>query len=400
VRVLHVTQAVGGGVSRHIVDIVRHVPGVTHDVVLPESWEGSGPSGAVYDLSAVETLRREGAHVHHLDLRRNVLGTSNAVSTLRLHGLIKELRPDIVHAHSAIGGAAGRLATIRTGTPVVYTPHGLMTNPFTLRAERVLGRLTTRLIGVSQSEARRAAVEGLCNPHRVVTIPNGIDLEWSTEGPDLRSEIGLASGTPLVGTVMRLIPQKAPSQFVMVAEEVSRLNPDAHFLLIGMGPLQASVDHEVSKRGLAQRFHQIHHLDDAAAVLGQLDVFVLPSRFEGGPYAALEAMRARTPVVLSDVVGNADVVEHRVSGMLVPFGRPAEMAKAVSEILDDSDLRSGLTRAAISRLEELFDVRKMGASIGQLYEAVSAEGRRLNTLRLPQLSSASSAHAPEPKAAL
>ena len=399
-RILHVTQALGGGVSRHIVDIVRHVPDAAHDVVLPEAWEGSGPSGALYDSLAVETLRREGARIHHLNLTRRVLGISNAVSTLRLNALIKQIGPDIVHAHSAIGGAAGRLAAINTGVPVVYTPNGVMATSLVLRAERILGRLTSRLVAVSHSEAHGAVIRGLCDARRIVTITNGIDLDSSIGGPDLRSMIGLAADTPLVGTIMRLIPQKAPEQFVMMAAEVSRLNPNVHFLVIGMGPLQAQVDQEITRRGLGHKLHQIHHLDNAADVLGQLDVFVLSSRFEGCPYAALEAMRANTPVVLSDVVGNADVVEHRVSGMLVPFGEPTAIGKSVAEILDDSDLRHEITEAARVRLEELFDVRKMGTRIGQLYEEVLSEGRRRNTRRLPQLRSSTSTQPSESRAAL
>jgi glycosyltransferase involved in cell wall biosynthesis len=382
------------------VDIVRHVPEVTHDVVLPRPWEGGGHSGALYDSSAVERLRSAGARVHHLNLTRNVLGFSNLFSAIRLHRLIREASPDLVHAHSAIGGAVGRLAAINTNAPVIYTPNGLMPNSLALRAERTLGALTSRLIAVSHSEASNAVTRGLCDAQRVVTIPNGIDLESPISGPDLRSRFELPSDTPLVGTVMRLIPQKAPEQFVKVAQEIAQLHSHVHFLLIGMGPLQSIIDREVAGSGLADRFHQIEHLDNAAGILDQFDVFVLPSRFEGGPYAALEAMRANTPVVLSDVIGNADVVEHRVSGMLVPFGQPTAMAKAVAEILDDPDLRNQMTVAARSRLEENFDVRKMGSAIGRIYEVVASEGRRRSTLRLPQLSSSSSAHSPESRAAL
>src|SRR5207253_2530716 len=104
------------------------------------------------------------------------------------------------------------------------------------------------------------------------------------------------------------------------------------------GPRQRQLDREVGWTGLGSRFHQIAFLANVSASLGQLDVFVLASRFEGGPYAPLEAMRAGTPVVLSDVVGNRDVVEHRRSGLLVPPADAEALATAIAELLSDRDL--------------------------------------------------------------
>jgi glycosyltransferase involved in cell wall biosynthesis len=324
---------------------------------------------------------------------------SNFVSTVRLRALIREFRPDVVHAHSAIGGVASRLAAIGTGVPVVYTPNGIMQNPFSLTAERMLRPLTSRLIAVSESEALSAARLGLIEPQRIRTIPNGIDLDPSDSGPDVRSMMGLPAMTPLVGTIMRLIPQKAPEQFVKVAESISAVRPDVHFVLIGMGPLQHRIDEEVANRRLSSRFHQIPHLDNAAGVLHQLDAFVLPSRFEGGPYAALEAMRSRTPVVLSDVVGNADVVQHRRSGILVPFGDTTAMAQSVVEILECPSLRHDLISEAEARLREVFDVRKMSVAVGQTYKEVTSDRDRRSTRRLPRPRSSSSNQEPDSSAA-
>lgn len=399
-RVLHVTQAVGGGVARHIVDIARHVPGAAHHAVLPSPWESAGPSGAPYDTSAVSALRIEGVRVQHLEFARTSFNRSNLANTARLHALIKNMQPHIVHAHSTIGGAAGRLAAINTEVPVIYTPNGIFAGSFVRTAERLLGPLTSRLVAVSPSEAREALRLGLCDPKRVVIVPNGIDLDAPLGGRDIRSRLGLAPATPLVGTVMRLISQKAPEHFVRVAIEVSMSHPGVHFVLIGMGPLQSRVDAEVARAGLEGRFHQIPHLDNAGSVLNQFDVFVLPSRFEGAPYAPLEAMRAGTPVVLSDVVGNTDVVEPGVSGMLVPFGDYGGMAAAVLKLLHDPEGSEQISNAARVRLRERFDVRLMGEAIGELYEEVAFEGRRRNTLRLPQFKGATSIHSSDSKAAL
>lgn len=385
--------------ARHVVDIASHVLEATHDVVLPPPWQAAGPSGAAYDTSAVATLVSHGVGIHHLQLARSAFSISNIASTTRLHTLIEDLQPDVVHCHSTIGGAVGRLAAARTEAPVVYTPNGIFTASVARNAERVLRPLTSRLVAVSPSEARNALNWGLCHPHQLTTIPNGIDLACNHGGPDLRSALGLAPEVPLVGTIMRLIRQKAPEQFIRVAEAVTRLHPRTQFVLIGMGPLQDMLDAEVAHKNLAGRFHQIPQLANASSVLGQLDVFVLPSRFEGAPYAPLEAMRAGTPVVLSDVAGNRDVVEHGVSGLLMPFGSDEAMARGVLSLLENPDVAREMTKAARKRLEARFDVRQMGAAITELYEEVATEGRRRKTRRLPQPRPSTSAHSFDSSAA-
>ena len=100
-------------------------------------------------------------------------------------------------------------------------------------------------------------------------------------------------------------------------------------MLIGSGELEQPVDAAVIDAGLQERFTRIPSLPGAAGVLGQLDVFALSSRFEGGPYAPLEAMRAETPVVLTEVVGSRDTVEDGVSGLVVPPADVHALADAV-----------------------------------------------------------------------
>jgi glycosyltransferase involved in cell wall biosynthesis len=179
------------------------------------------------------------------------------------------------------------------------------------------------------------------------------------------------AGTPLLGTVIRLIPQKAPAWFVAACAEVARRRPDAHYVLIGSGPLQAEVDREVRGHGLGDRFHPLPHLPGAAAILDQLDVVALLSRFEGGPYLPLEAMRAGTPVVVTDVVGNRDVVEDGASGFVVAPGDAWTAADRVVRLLGDEATRSAMVAAAHRHLVEHHDVRSMGRRTADLYRALA-----------------------------
>ncbi len=372
-RVLHVLEAVRGGTSRHVVDVVRHVGGAEHHVAVPPVERPVDASGALVDAPALEAMVAAGAVLHWVDMRRTPPQPANALAVRRLHHLLRYLSPTVVHGHSSVGGALGRMAAKLGGHPAVYTPNGLATSGLALLAERALGPLTDRLVAVSASEANVAVGELSLPPARVAIIANGIDLDPPAAATvDLRQRVGIAAGTPLVGTVARLVDQKAPVEFVRTCAAVARVRPEVHFLLIGMGPLQTAVDAAVAAHGLGSRFHQIDHLADAADALGQLDVFVLPSRFEGAPYTPLEAMRAGVPVVLSDVVGNHDAVEHGLSGYLRRFGDSDAMGGDVLSLLGDPARRARVTSAAKVRLEQRFDVRRMGERLGALYQEVAA----------------------------
>jgi len=382
---------------------VRWTPDTVHHVALPDLPGVAGRSGAVAASGAWAQLSGGGASLHRVDMRRNPLHPANAAAVAQVGRLIARTMPDVVHGHSSVGGAVARMASRWQRVPCVYTPNGLMTSPATVAGERWLGRATDRVIAVSAGEAERVVALRLVPPERVVTIPNGIDVSGpSPDGEDIRGRLGLAEGTPLVATVARVVAQKAPEQFVRACAEVARHRPDVHFLLVGLGPLQGRVEKEVAAGGLHGRFHQIPHLDDAASVMGQFNVFALLSRYEGGPYAPLEAMRAGVPVVLSDVVGNHDTVVDGVSGFLVPFGDAGGAARVIVRLLDDAVVRAAVVAAAASRLRAEFDARLMGARHAALYSGMGSgaaiAGTRRSTRRLPHPISGRSSKRPDASA--
>lgn len=365
VVVLHVMEALEGGTARHLVDLVRYAGGVRHEVVVPEER-----SAGVTDRDAVPAMAAAGATVHHLPMARAPWSPGNLEAARGLARLSRDLRPDVVHAHSSIGGALARLCT--SGVPVVYTPHALTQSAPYVLVERLLGRRTARIVAVSESEAAHVRGLKLVPPDHVVVIPNGIDLDPPPpDGRDLRQLVGAPPDAPLIGTLARLVPQKAPIWFVQACAEVARRRPDAHFVLIGSGPLQREVDREVARADLGPAFHQVPFLPGAGAVLGQLDVVLLLSRFEGGPYLPLEAMRAGVPVVVSDVVGNRDVVEDGVTGFAVQPGDGWSASDRAIRLLEDDEARQEIVDAARRRLIERYDVREMGRLTSDLYRQLA-----------------------------
>lgn len=363
IRVLHVLEALEGGTARHLVDVVRYTAGVEHHVVLPTSRVGG-----VTDTAAPGAMAAAGATVHHVEMRRDPRSPRNVKALASVRSLIRRVHPDVVHGHSSIGGVVARVAAIGTAAATVYTPNGIAPGRGPVALERLLGRITDRFVAVSRSEGQEALRLGLIAPSRLAVIPNGIDPDaTATDDRDVRALASIPPGAPLVGSVARLIGQKDPEEFVRVCATVHARRPDVHFLLIGDGPLRAAVNAAVAAEALGDRWHHIASLPNAAAVLGQLDVLAITSRFEGGPYAPLEAMRAGTPVVLSGAIGNTDVVEHRVSGAVIPVGATEEMAAEIVGLLDDPDRARAWADAARTRLRTHFGSAAMGEALGRLY---------------------------------
>ena len=369
--VLHVLEALEGGTARHLVDVVRAVDGFAHHVAVP-----SVRIGGLTDNQARARMGEAGATVHTVEMRRSPVTRRNARALLELRRLTSAIGADIVHGHSSIGGALARVVALTTRRRCVYTPNGVATGAGAVAIERALARCTTRIIAVSPSEAALLRERRIATEPRVVVIPNGIEIDAPPPVISLRQRLDLPSAAPLVGTVARLVPQKAPERFVAMAAAVHRARRDVQFVLIGDGPLRSEVEHAVEAADLHPVFHHLPELPDASAALGELDVFVLVSRFEGGPYTPLEAMRAATAVVLSDVVGNRDVVEPGRSGVLVPEHDTDAMATAVVELLADDARRAELGAAGRARVRSQFDITNTGRMLADVYGSLVAQPPR------------------------
>lgn len=377
--VLHVVEAMATGTLRHVTDLIRWTSEVDHAVAGPSRHDGASTAvaraaleaaGARYEL--VEMGRFRAPHRHLRALRA-------------LQSTIARVRPDIVHGHSSIGGAMARLAATGTGIPVVYTPHGLTRSSWALVAERVLRDRADRVIAVSQGEREFAIRRGAARQDQAVVILNGVEPTPPPRLPaSLRASLGIPIDAPLVGSVGRLTWQKAPEVFVAACERVSAELTDAHFVLIGTGALHAVVRSAVRDAGLDDRFHLVPSLPEASAALAELDVFALSSRFEGAAYTLLEALRAGTPVVVTDVAGNRDLVQDGENGLLVAPDSPEQLAEALVQILQDPSLGARLAREAVNTVTRC-DVRAMAAATAAVYRGLCGQGS-LNE-RLPHATS-------------
>jgi glycosyltransferase involved in cell wall biosynthesis len=313
-----------------------------------------------------EELRDQGYDVNCLEGGRGVGWVD------RLRRLVRDRGIRLVHAHSPYAAIGARVAL--AGTRLVYTEHNLW--PRYHRAT-YWGNLLTfprneHVFTVSdevRDSIRYPPALGFLSTPPVETLYHGVDLERLDAEPaaaDVREEIGIPPDAPLVGTVGNFTPKKAHADLVEALPMIRHDVPDARLVLVGLGPLEADLRQRVRRLGLDDAVVFAGFRTDAPRLAAAFDVFVLPSRFEGLSIALLEAMALGRAVVATRVGGNAEVIEDRTSGVLVPAGDRRSLAGAVTGLLQDDALREKLGREARRRAAR-FDIGVAAARMEEVY---------------------------------
>lgn len=196
---------------------------------------------------------------------------------------------------------------------------------------------------VAVSTQNRAAVAGSFNvpPCSIRVIYNGVPAPAPTDPARvetwrraLRDELDVSVDARLVITVGRLHPQKGHSDLLGVLPRVLEQRPDVFFLWAGDGELRAELESEIRRLGLDRRVRVLGYRPDVTRLLEASDLFLFPSRFEGHPFALLEAMAAGIPAISSDAGGSAEIMRDDVDGLVHRREDPADIASHLGWALD------------------------------------------------------------------
>jgi glycosyltransferase involved in cell wall biosynthesis len=359
-RVLHIIKAVGvAGAEKHLLTLLPGLSargvGVTLLVLAEETRPLNDYAAQCEALGiAVERhfMRR------HLDPRLPMF----------LQAYIQERQTDIVHTHlfhaDLYGIPAARAAGVRA---VITSRHN--DDPFRRRfpIKQIgygLWRATSAGIAISDWIAQFCReVEG-APAEKVYTIHYGMDYNPQTfDRPKaraaLRHELGIGADVPMVGMVCRLIEQKGVAYGLQAFANVHAAFPLAHLVIAGDGDLRAGLEAEARELGIAKDVHFLGWRADALAVLGALDVFLMPSLWEGFGLVLLEAMSCNVPVIASRVSAIPEIVVDGETGLLVPPRDVAALAAALRTLLNDVALRQHMGMMGEDRLEGHFTSARM-----------------------------------------
>lgn len=368
-----------GGTERHVLALARRVDRSRFDLSLITTAGGGSLLG---DFSALLPVTVFGDPRQGKRFRTGPLEQLRTIA--RMARLLRRARPDILHAYlpaaNVIGPIAARLAGVRR---VIVSKRALAEYkrlyPLLRRVEPIGNRLAD--VVLVNSDAVRRDVERT-ETHwegKFRKIYNGAaPLEPWTPGEieAFRLREGLPLRAPLILCVSNFYPYKGHGELVEAAERIVSSFPDAVFLFTGRdsGTLEATRE-LVRSRGIEGSVRFLGSRTDVPELLRASDLFVHPSREEGFSNAILEAMSAGLPVVAFDVGGNAEAVEHGVTGLLAPARDSGALAGAMAELLGDSGLRRTMGEAGRRRAAESFSLDRMVAEVEAMYETLGGEGR-------------------------
>lgn len=287
--------------------------------------------------------------------------------------LVRELRrTDVVHSHkfgsNVWGTALGRVARV----PVIvahehtWSFEGEPVRKFLDR--ELIGRFASVFLAVSQLDRRRMIEIERIKPAKVEFLPNGIPAFPEPSGRDVRAELGISPGAPVVTSISVLRPQKALHVLIEAAAVLAAERAGLQVLIAGRGPQLDELQALIDARGLNDTVRLLGGRTDVPDVLAASDVAVQCSDFEGSPLAVMEYMAAGRAVVATRVGGVPDLIEEGVHGLLVPPRDPGALAQAIGELLDDPARRAEMGERGRERQHAEFDLDAMVRRIEALYE--------------------------------
>ncbi len=383
----------GGGAQVSVQNLVTGLDPARFDVEVVSLSDGP----------AVRRMQAAGVTVHVVD------ELDDATALDRVVGLFRDRPPEIVHNHmyrAEVIGTRAALALSEQRLPRPYVVSTVHSSRVRSEEDRVLLRRLTpsmdRLIAVSRAIIAKLVAEGR-TAAPVELVYNGVDLkryEYTDACCTLPEEYGFAEGTPLVGVVARLEPEKGHRTLLDSWPLVLTRLPNAKLLIIGEGSQRAALEAQAeelnllgarcsgdrcvgtrrARPGAEVLFTGLR--DDVPAVTAALDVAVLPSYREAQGLALLEAMALRRPVVATNVGGIPEMIENGRTGLLVPPKDAEALAGAILRILTDHPLADMLARAGHDFVHANFSLDEMVRAISAIYDAgASIVAARATTAR-------------------
>jgi L-malate glycosyltransferase len=292
----------------------------------------------------------------------------------RLSRLIKQVTPDVVHAHDSHAVAMAALALSMSTLPRKPPLIAARRVDFHLRGSalsRWKYRQVSCFICVSEAIRRMLIADGVPED-RLVTVNEGIDLERIAAAPpaNLHEELWLPHHAPVVGNVAALVPHKGQRHLVEAAQIVGRRVPDARFIIAGEGELRSALERQIKEHRLEKHVLLLGFRPDVLSLHKAFDIFVMSSVTEGLGTSLLDAMACGKPIVATAAGGIPEVVRDRETGFLVPPRDHHAMARAIVTLLGDPALRHRMGEAGRTFVCERFSAERMVRDTLGVYERV------------------------------
>ena len=371
-----------GGPALHVTYLTRGLAerGYETTLVAGDVARGEESMAFVAEEAGVDIVSLRG-------LSRDLSPVRDAVAAWRLAGIIRRVRPDVIHTHTAKAGAIGRAAAILAGLRrpvVVHTFHGHVLRGYfgqggtlLFRAiETILARATDRLVAVSPEVRDELVALGVAPKEKFSVVRLGIELEprvaFDGDTAEVRRRHGIGSGRFVVGWFGRMTAVKRTDDLLTMLAGLRERGVDALLLLVGDGDDREHLEQRAHDLGLARSCLFLGYQENVAPWYAVCDAVVLTSASEGTPVTIIEALAAGRAVVATRVGGVPDVVDEGETGFLVRPGDTHAFAERLEILARDPERRIAMGEAGRERMLERYAVERLVDDVDALYRELLA----------------------------
>jgi len=374
-HILHVVRKgqATGGMENGVVNVTNGLPASQYRV-------------SICALDAAETFSeriRRGDSQYFL-LPKRGRGIDWAL-VRRLARLFREAEIDLVHSHNWGTFLYSVLAAKLTGVPIIHGEHGKNVNEVNGESavkrwtKSLLGRRVDRIVSVSQTLAEEWRGYGVPQ-EKIEWIPNGVDVarfrvrqDKDEDKTECRKKFSLPESGLLVGSIGRLDELKQYGILLDAFGGLASRFPSAHLALLGEGPKKENLIRQAASLGIADKVSFLGHRSNPEDFLAALDIFALPSRFEGMSNVVLEAMATGLPVVCGYLPCHLEVFEPEREGILVNPCTGGAFVETLARLFSDPQRRKELGTAARQKTVERFSLERMIADYERLYRSFATK---------------------------
>lgn len=363
--------------------------------ILQTIRQGKIGGGETHVINLVEALNKdlyesvvlsftEGPMVEHmkaLGIKTYVIETERPFDFTKWDEVKKVMeleKIDLVHAHGTRANSNTNSSARKLGIPVLYTVHGWSFHQdqnFLLKALRIWGEKylvskSTLTLCVSESNLSDGRKE--FEMSRAQVIKSGINLEkFNPKGEfkDVRKELGIDEDVVLVGYIVRITKQKDPVTLVRAIALLPE-DPKLKFLFVGDGDLKEEVISLAKQLNVFSRIIFIDFRQDVPNILNAIDIYCLPSLWEGLPIGLLEAMAMEKAIIATAIDGTKEVLVNMENGVLIPVSSPEKLSEALLLVSGCAELRASLGKKAGETIAKDFSVEQMTRKIEDVYDSL------------------------------
>lgn len=299
----------------------------------------------------------------------------NIIKLLKIISFFKKEKFDILHSYlfhaNIIGRVFGRIA----GIPIIISSIRVCEKG--RRSHLWMDRITNWMVDIEicvSKEVKNFTIEKAGIPeHKLKIVENGITDSFldavtscRNKKEEIKGKLGLDNSL-IVGTIARLSRQKGIEYLIKTVKIVISKFPDITFIIAGKKLCREKLVDLSIELGISDKVKFLGFIKDIPKLLSVIDIFVLPSLWEGMPNVVLEAMAAEKPVIATDTGGSKDIIDNNINGVLVEPKNSEALAEAILKLLKNPDERERLGKAAEQRVKEKFPIDRMVSKTEQIY---------------------------------